>query len=315
MQARPARAPAIAALVAAAGLLAPGVTARPGAQAPAAQAPGDQPTFRAGVRLATFDAVVTDDKGRHVTDLTAADFEVVERGKRQTVRQAAYVPTTGPPAADRATRDNGAARRHAGSCRPRRTGAHGPRPGDRGRRPDVVTCRRRSTHAPDADALSRHDGGAGRSRRDPAGVRRKRRPAAVHERPPAARRGHRARTLGAASRLERRRSFSFHDEFLGDLEIDGVLGALEYAVRGVSATPRTEGRRVRVRAGRARSRPPSVTGDPAGAAERDHRPGQPRRRRHLPDRPGRPGHPAADGGGPPGRSPARRTRPAWCAMR
>ena len=67
--------------------------------APATRAPGDQPTFRAGVRLATFDAVVTDDKGRHVTDLTAADFEVVERGKRQTVRQAAYVPTTGPPAA------------------------------------------------------------------------------------------------------------------------------------------------------------------------------------------------------------------------
>ena len=69
---------------------------RPGAGDASA---GDQPTFRAGVRLATFDAVVTDDKGRHVTDLTAADFEVVERGKRQTVRQAAYVPTTGPPAA------------------------------------------------------------------------------------------------------------------------------------------------------------------------------------------------------------------------
>ena len=56
-------------------LLAPGVTARPGAQAPDAQAPGGQPTFRTGTRLATFDAVVTDAKGRHVTDLPPADFE------------------------------------------------------------------------------------------------------------------------------------------------------------------------------------------------------------------------------------------------
>jgi VWFA-related protein len=52
---------------------------------------GDQPTFRVGTRLATIDAVVVDDKGRHVTDLTPADFEVVERGKSQTVRQVVYV--------------------------------------------------------------------------------------------------------------------------------------------------------------------------------------------------------------------------------
>jgi VWFA-related protein len=80
-------------------LLAPGVTARPGAQAPEAQAPGAQPTFRAGTRLATFDAVVTDRKGRHVTDLTPADFEVVERGRRQTVRQVAYVHAVRPDGA------------------------------------------------------------------------------------------------------------------------------------------------------------------------------------------------------------------------
>jgi VWFA-related protein len=80
-------------------LLAPGVTARPGAQAPDAQAAGGQPTFRAGTRLATFDAVVTDGKGRHVTDLTPADFEVVERGKRQAVRQVAYVHAVRPDAA------------------------------------------------------------------------------------------------------------------------------------------------------------------------------------------------------------------------
>jgi VWFA-related protein len=61
----------------------------------AGQTPPDQPTFRTGVRLATFDAVVTDDKGRHVLGLTPADFEVVERGKKQTVRQVTYVSTTG----------------------------------------------------------------------------------------------------------------------------------------------------------------------------------------------------------------------------
>jgi VWFA-related protein len=61
------------------------------AQAPSGPPPPAQPTFRAGTRLATFDAVVTDGKGRHVTDLTPADFEVVEHGTRQTVRQVAYV--------------------------------------------------------------------------------------------------------------------------------------------------------------------------------------------------------------------------------
>jgi VWFA-related protein len=62
------------------------------AQAPPTEgATAAQPTFRAGTRLATFDAVVTDGKGRHVTDLTPADFEVVERGTRQAVRQVAYV--------------------------------------------------------------------------------------------------------------------------------------------------------------------------------------------------------------------------------
>jgi VWFA-related protein len=60
------------------------------------QAPTDGPTFRIGTRLATIDAVVVDDKGRHVTDLTPADFEIVERGRRQTVRQAVYVQIIGP---------------------------------------------------------------------------------------------------------------------------------------------------------------------------------------------------------------------------
>lgn len=59
-----------------------------------AQAPTDQPTFRTATRLATFDAVVTDDTGRHVTDLLPADIEVKERGQARPVRQVLYVRTT-----------------------------------------------------------------------------------------------------------------------------------------------------------------------------------------------------------------------------
>ena len=86
------------ALVAGLSVLAPGTLFQAQGQAPATPTTvGEQPTFRAGVRLATVDAVVTDDKGHHVTDLTPTDFEVVERGRRQTVRQAIYV-RTGPGA-------------------------------------------------------------------------------------------------------------------------------------------------------------------------------------------------------------------------
>ncbi len=86
------------ALVAGLSVLAPGTLFHAQGQAPATPTTaGEQPTFRAGVRLATVDAVVTDDKGHHVTDLTPTDFEVVERGHRQTVRQVIYV-RTGPGA-------------------------------------------------------------------------------------------------------------------------------------------------------------------------------------------------------------------------
>jgi VWFA-related protein len=59
-------------------------------------ASADRPTFRVGTRLATIDAVVVDANGQHVTDLTPEDFEIVERGKRQTVRQVVYVQVIGP---------------------------------------------------------------------------------------------------------------------------------------------------------------------------------------------------------------------------
>ena len=52
----------------------------------------ERPTFRTSATLVTVDAVVTDKDGRHVTDLTADDFEVVHAGKRQQLRHAVYVP-------------------------------------------------------------------------------------------------------------------------------------------------------------------------------------------------------------------------------
>lgn len=63
--------------------------------APQPQQPAP-PTFRIATELATVDAVVVDADGRHVTDLAPADFEIVERGKRQTVRQAVYVRVVNP---------------------------------------------------------------------------------------------------------------------------------------------------------------------------------------------------------------------------
>jgi VWFA-related protein len=74
-----------------------GASAAPRAQGPPVQAPpADAPTFRVDANLATVDAVVVDGDGRHVTDLTPADFEVVERGKRQRIRQAIYVRVDRP---------------------------------------------------------------------------------------------------------------------------------------------------------------------------------------------------------------------------
>ncbi|MBM3819193.1 MAG: VWA domain-containing protein [Acidimicrobiia bacterium] len=46
---------------------------------------GQQPTFRAGVELVNFGVTVTDRRGNFLNDLTAADFEIVEEGQRQTV--------------------------------------------------------------------------------------------------------------------------------------------------------------------------------------------------------------------------------------
>jgi VWFA-related protein len=67
------------------------------------QQPPDRPVFRTGTNLAIIDAVVVDAAGRHVRDLTAEDFEVVQEGRTHQVRQALFVTAGMPPAAPDST--------------------------------------------------------------------------------------------------------------------------------------------------------------------------------------------------------------------
>ena len=58
------------------------------------QTPSEPPRFRVAVDIVAIDAVVTDRNGTVVRDLTAADFEILQNGKRQTVTFAQFVPVT-----------------------------------------------------------------------------------------------------------------------------------------------------------------------------------------------------------------------------
>ena len=58
----------------------------------ARQGPSEPPRFRVAVDVVSIDAVVTDGRGEVVRDLTAADFEVFQNGKRQNVTFAQFVP-------------------------------------------------------------------------------------------------------------------------------------------------------------------------------------------------------------------------------
>jgi len=78
------------------GILLLSTAALPTGQAPA-KPTAPPPVFRTSADVVTIDAVVTDDKGRHVTDLTAADFEVTVSGKKQDLQQAVYVRTADQP--------------------------------------------------------------------------------------------------------------------------------------------------------------------------------------------------------------------------
>lgn len=48
-------------------------------------ASAQQPTFRAEIDLVNFGVTVTDRRGNYITDLTPAEFEIIEEGQKQTV--------------------------------------------------------------------------------------------------------------------------------------------------------------------------------------------------------------------------------------
>ena len=67
----------------------PGATPQP-------QQPEEDEVVRISTNLVQVDAVVTDKNGRQVTDLTSADFEIYEDGKRQEITNLSYVSITSP---------------------------------------------------------------------------------------------------------------------------------------------------------------------------------------------------------------------------
>ena len=66
----------------------------PPAQGDAQQPP---PVFRAGVNFVRVDVIVNDNKGEPVTNLTQADFEVLEDGKPQSIEQFRLIRVDGNP--------------------------------------------------------------------------------------------------------------------------------------------------------------------------------------------------------------------------
>jgi VWFA-related protein len=61
------------------------------------QNPSAQGVIRITVNLVQVDAVVTDSKGRQITNLTPDKFEIFEDGHRQTITNFSYIPLTAPP--------------------------------------------------------------------------------------------------------------------------------------------------------------------------------------------------------------------------
>lgn len=68
--------------------------------------PPQQPTLRIGVTAVEIDAVVTDGGGRHITDLQAADFELWQDDKPQTISSVRYVPALAPDRSESQTTAN-----------------------------------------------------------------------------------------------------------------------------------------------------------------------------------------------------------------
>ncbi len=67
------------------------------ASGPAGEAPPPEVVFSVTTSLVQVDAVVTDSKGRYITDLNADDFEVYEDGKPQAITNLSYVRTGSKP--------------------------------------------------------------------------------------------------------------------------------------------------------------------------------------------------------------------------
>ena len=61
-----------------------------------AQDPAQQPTFRVSVDRIQIGAVVTDAKGRHVTDLGMGEFTILDGGRPQQITQCEYVRLANP---------------------------------------------------------------------------------------------------------------------------------------------------------------------------------------------------------------------------
>jgi VWFA-related protein len=79
-----------------AGAAQPGDAQQPATTPPQGDAP-QQPTFRAGVNFVRVDVIVHDDKGQPVTNLSQADFEVLEDGRPQTIEQFRLIRIDGNP--------------------------------------------------------------------------------------------------------------------------------------------------------------------------------------------------------------------------
>ena len=87
--------------------------------APPPDSPRGEVVFSVTTSLMQVDAVVTDSKGRYITDLSANDFEILEDGKPQKITNFSYIQTGSRPVPARAPRPKSAAALPMPSAPPR----------------------------------------------------------------------------------------------------------------------------------------------------------------------------------------------------
>jgi hypothetical protein len=61
---------------------------------PPSISPSSEPTLRITVTLVQVDSIVTDSKGKHITDLKPEDFELRQDGKVQKITHFSYINTS-----------------------------------------------------------------------------------------------------------------------------------------------------------------------------------------------------------------------------